>query len=69
MTIQNIYNIGWMASLGLENLMLFSFLGDPLDVEDDTGEYLTESGAFMIDESATVSEGTLLQSNGDTLLI
>jgi hypothetical protein len=68
MTIQNIYNIGWMSSLSKDSL-LQTFANEFYELETTTDDYLKEDGGKYNPENSTTGVGMLLKSDGGKLLL
>lgn len=68
MTIQNIYNVGWMSSLA-QDAFLQTFFDEFYELETTTDDYLQEDGTKFVTEDSTTGEGILLKSDGGKLLL
>ena len=68
MTIQNIYNIGWMSSLA-QDALLQTFFDEFYELETSAFDYLKEDGGKYNPEDSTTDVGILLKSDGGKLLL
>ena len=68
MTIQNIYNVGWMSSLA-QDALLQTFFNDLYELETSVFDYLQEDGTKYVVENSGTGEGALLKSDGGKLLL
>tara|TARA_R110000851_G_scaffold200168_1_gene351305 strand:- start:245 stop:454 length:210 start_codon:yes stop_codon:yes gene_type:complete len=68
MTIQNIYNVGWMSSLA-QDALLQTFFSDFYELETTTDDYLQEDETKFVTEDSGIGEGILLKSDGGKLLL